>query len=437
MTVRLSAPLEVQWELTSWCSYRCTHCYNYWRREPVAGHSLDNANRGLWERTASELMKNGVFHATLTGGEPLGVLEEAYPILRGLADHGMRFSLNSNLSLLSKRHALLLQKLGVRSILTSLISADESLNDQLAGRRGAFRHTVAGIQLAVARGFEVAVNMVVSKKNYHSILETASTAKALGASTFCATKVAQPSNCPGFDSYLLEPAQTREMFMTLLRIKEQLQIGIASLEHYPACAFPDSETRSALGSRNCSAAKVSCTIGQAGDIRPCSHAPIPYGTIARGLHEGWEAMEPWRTGELIPSGCRSSCGEYPRKCGGGCRIEALTRGGALNAPDPLCQDARPVAAGKRTPSRPALPGVKVRLSSAVRFRPEPFGHVAYRSRSAWLAIEPRLYELLQTTLSGRTLDALDIAVAYAVDPEEASLTLGRLLAKGIVTTIAE
>ena len=159
---------------------------------------------------------------------------------------------------------------------------------------------------------------------------------------------------------------------------------------------------------------------------------MPYGNIAEGLQEAWKAMDAWRTGELIPPSCRIECGEYPIKCGGGCRIEALTRRGSLNDLDPLCQETHPIAERVRKSVRPAPAGVKVRLSASVRFRPETFGFVAYRDRSAWLAVEPKLYELLQSTSSGGTIGAPDIAGAYQVTAEEARVTLGHLIAKGIV-----
>jgi len=143
---QLSAPLNAQWELTAWCNHRCIYCYNYWRGDgSVFQPRLTKADLHTQRQIAEELVQNRVFHATLTGGEPLAVIEQMEGILKTAVDSGLRLGINSNLTLLNDRKVGILKELGVRSILTSLMSADELLTDRLTQRPGAYQRILEGI----------------------------------------------------------------------------------------------------------------------------------------------------------------------------------------------------------------------------------------------------------------------------------------------------
>jgi len=384
-------------------------------------------------KTVQEIVGCGVFHVTLTGGEPLGVLEQTFDELLVLRQAGVHMSINTNLALLNTKLIGLLRQLGIRSVLTSLMSADEVLNDEIAQQKGAYRRTVAGIKLAVTNGFCVSVNMVVSQKNFHTIFETGRLAHELGARAFCATKVSKPSNCDDFSGFSLTAQQIGHMFYELLRIKGGFGIEVASLEHYPACVFPDDEARTVFGNRNCSAAKTSCTIGFDGKVRPCSHAPMSYGSVAQeGLAASWNNMGEWCDDSLVPLICKQQCGEYPSRCGGGCRIESLNANCGLGGSDPYCLKARPLAARKIGNVKLIPADSLARLCEQVRFRPEGFGYIAYRSSANWLAIDPTLYGILASTSQGKVVTIGDIVKAYQSSEADALETLSILKAKSIV-----
>ncbi|KKS31537.1 MAG: Radical SAM domain protein [candidate division WWE3 bacterium GW2011_GWF1_42_14] len=433
MYTRLSAPLDVQWELTPWCTYNCVHCYNYWRRDERPMRVLTEDQLVVRRKTAKELLENKVFHVTLTGGEPLGVIEQVMPELRQLASAGIQMSINTNLALMTTEMGKLLKELGIRSILTSLMSADEILNDEIAQQRGAFRRTIEGIKVAVSMGLRVSVNMVVSQKNFDTIYDTGKLAYSLGAKAFCATKVSKPSNCEDFTGFPLSREQLGSMFHELIRIRKAFGIEVASLEHYPACVFPNTETRTMFGNRNCSAAKTSCTIGFDGNIRPCSHAPMSYGNVAeQGLSVAWIGMDAWRDDSLVPSVCKLTCGEYPGKCGGGCRIESLNVHQGVGGSDPYSLEAAPAA--KRAVAKLKLldPAVIVQLQPKVRFRKENFGFIAYRSSTNWVAMDSTLYGIV---VPSKPVSVTDVATAYQSSEDDALETLSILSAKGIVQII--
>ncbi len=425
---RLSAPLTIQWELTSWCTYNCVHCYNYWRRNSTPSIILTENQLNTHRKTVQEIIKNKIFGVTLTGGEPLAVIEELLPELQLLNQNGVDLTVNTNLALMTMKMAKLLNSVGIHSVLTSLMSSDPGINDEIAQRKGAYQRTVNGIRLARSLGFTVGVNMVVTQKNIHTIYETGKLAHELGADTFSATKAAKPTNCSDFTEYSITIKQLQHMFLELIRIRNDSGIKVDSLEHYPACVFPNTETRTVFGSRNCSAAKTGCTIGFDGGVRPCSHCPISYGNIATdGMQQSWINMECWRDDSIIPTECITSCGEAPNNCGGGCRIEAMNADRKLNGVDPYSLQVKPTSERIFEEVKVLPKNCAVRLRSDVRFREEGFGYIAFRNRNnKWVAMDPMLHDLLVSSIDGKFIRVSDVAEIYQAPIESALETINIL-----------
>jgi len=277
--------------------------------------------------------------------------------------------------------------------------------------------------------------MVVTRINQHSILETGELVANLGCHAFVATKASTPSNCPNFAPYKLRADEIATMFDKLLEIRDRYGITVDTLEPHPACAFHSRESREVFGRRNCTAGKTNCTVGFDGSVRPCSHVSDSYGNISDGLQVAWDGMGVWRDGTLIPDNCKQVCGEYPRKCGGGCRAEAKSINGSLGSPDPMCLGGRPKYQ-RSLPSVDHLPThSRVTLARGVRFRPEAFGYIAYRSAAKWLAIDKKLYDLLMSTISGGCIDADTVRREYSVSLDDALSTITRLTDKKITKVV--
>jgi radical SAM protein with 4Fe4S-binding SPASM domain len=388
-------------------------------------------------KACQEILDNKIFGVTLTGGEPLAVIEQLLPELQLLTKNGVDLTVNTNLALLTPKMAKLLNSVNIHSVLTSLMSSNEVINDGIAQRKGAFARTVRGIRLARSLGFTVGVNMVVTQKNINTIYETGKLTYELGAETFSATKAAKPTNCPDFTEYSITVQQLQHMFLELIRVRDDFGIKVDSLEHYPACVFPNTETRTAFGGRNCSAAKTGSTIGFDGAIRPCSHCPISYGNVATdGMQQSWKNMECWRDDSLIPAVCITSCGEAPNNCGGGCRIESMNAGRALDGVDPFCSQTKPVTERELDEVIVLPMDCAVLLSRDVRFRKEDFGYIAYRGRNnKWVSMDPSLHDLLNTSLTGKVIRVSDVVEIYQAPLDSALETLNILKHLELVTVI--
>jgi radical SAM protein with 4Fe4S-binding SPASM domain len=389
----LSAPITLQWELTPFCNERCVHCYNFWRG-PQAGEKLvvSPETLAVYDKSAQEIIRNKVFNITVTGGEPLAVLKHTYPYLQQLAENDVGISFNTNLTMFTRERARMLRSLGVRSILTSLMSGNPDLNDELANRPNTHHDVSRGIRLALDEGFWVAVNMVVTKKNLSDVFSTAEYVKGLGVTAFSATKASTPINSPDFSDYVLSREEFRLMVQELLRIRKDLGLHTDSLEFYPACFFDTQETRDFTGNRMCNAGKTACTIGFDGLVRPCSHASQTYGSILEdgGLKEAWRNLQPWRTEEYIPKGC-FDCPAV-KLCRGGCRTEAFAVSGNLAGQDPYCNFSYTTLPTTEEKVTDVDFLAKYCFHSGIKTREESFGGILFLTPVKWLGVTKEFYE---------------------------------------------
>ncbi len=431
----LTAPINVQWEVTPWCNLRCVHCYNYWRRDGDRKTKLTQEIRKIYGAVVSEIIANKVFSVTVTGGEPLGVFDFLLPFLKQLAKAGVQLLLNSNVMFLTKDLAIVLKdELGIKFVLVSLPAGDPSINDEITQRKGAHAKTTKGIRIALENGIRPAVNMVVTKRNLAEVFTTAEYVKSLGVTSFAATRASVPGNCSDFSPFGLSLGEFRHMLNELIRVKKELGLRIDSLEFYPPCSFGDEITRSIFGSRMCTAGKTSCTIGFDGQLRPCSHAPQTYGDIREGLREAWLAMHPWRTHEWLPEECKN-CAQKNR-CVGGFKIEAFLTTGSLNKPDPYCDFSQlPINQRKKVSAEPlSLTSNAFAFNPILRFREEVFGGVLYVSSRQWVLANKELYKLATGKKGGR-ITTKEVAGVLGVSIGEASKTTSFLLSKSILQNI--
>ncbi len=432
MFKRLMAPISVQWELTAACNLNCVHCYNYWRGKNETPSLPVITNQPNPEKVADELINNKVFHVTLTGGEPLLVMHKYRKTLLRLRDAGIDLHCNSNLALLNPKRLQLLQEIGVRSILTSIMGHEASVHNPIANAQGSFEKTVAGIRLAIERGFRVGVNMVVTKKNLPHVYATGAFAQQLGVTCFSATKALKPATADDFSDYQLSRQELNQMFQDLVDVRNATGVNIDSLEHYPACAFPNSQIRSAFGTRNCSAAKTCCTIGFDGAIRPCSHAPQEYGNIVDGLEPAWIAMDDWRKGEYVPVYCKNECKEYPLMCGGGCRIEAKNHSGSYTDRDPYCLGKESLHQMTRKKTGLSI-DARFEPTQGLRFRAEIHGCVVFLSNIKWLLLDPVLAEFLHRhQAQDSNFAPSEVGELYNANIDQIRPTLTKLFSKGLI-----
>lgn len=414
MAAKLSAPVDVQIELTQACNWRCRHCYNYWRPDGVAARQSQRLSHDQLLRIVGELAANQVPSITITGGEPFSRREDVFALLEMIQGVGMHASINTNLSLVREDDV---DRLSDRyrdvPILFSLLSADAAEHERLAGApAGTHSRVLENAALAIRRGLAVSLNMVLIRENLHAMEDTARLAKRLGVRTFCATKALPNTHAPDA-AFLLSAEEVCWSLAELMRVEHLFEMPVDILGCYPRCLFVDTAAYRRFSHRTCVAGYTTVTIGADGNVRACSHMETSYGSIFyEPLANVWQKMDCWREGRFIPEGCRGC--PIVVACRGGCRVNTLAPG--LQSMD---IHAHPQRLNNTAQERliPRLPektdeiSTKVVVCSQARFREETFGALVYRTNPlAMVLVNPSAATFLREAAGKR--DVFDLATFF-------------------------
>lgn len=406
----LKSPVAVQLELTTGCNHKCIHCYNHWRNDSDVDIVLDEE---LVRKIIDNLKESEVPNLLITGGEPMMSPDLMIRAFEMAKEAGLKCSLNSNLTLMTRDIARALKNLDI-GVLTSILSFDPDMHDRITAVKGSFDRLLAGIELAKEFGVPVSANMVVMQMNIDQIYETGKFVHGLGLTGFRATKVhpAQGSRC--FEKIKLPPERIHEIFDGLIRLKEEFGLKVDSLTTYPMCLLKDmSKYGQFLSKRNCSAGKTGCTIGADGQLRPCGHSDLTYGnTIEEPILRIWQRLSEWRDGSLLPSECKEC--RYIIQCSGGCRMDCKHYGN-ISGMDPY-------ATGKDFDLVPYKPDpaalldkdAKLVVNPTLRFRSEKFGTALIVGGDFKSVVTPDSAKLL-SELKGTEFTAMYISEKYSLD----------------------
>lgn len=144
--------------LTERCNLRCTYCM------PEEGIQLRDKSEFMRTEEllflAKEFVDLGVKKIRLTGGEPL-IKNNIEQILQGLSSLGVELAITTNGVLLDKYLDLLWDS-GIRSLNVSLDSLQEERFNKIS-RRNYFQRIKRNIDLCIAKGFTMKINVVVMR----------------------------------------------------------------------------------------------------------------------------------------------------------------------------------------------------------------------------------------------------------------------------------
>ncbi|MGG3937931.1 GTP 3',8-cyclase MoaA [Anoxybacillus kestanbolensis] len=156
--------LDLRMSVTDRCNFRCTYCM-----PDIEGKTYCFMNREQlmtfeeMERFARLFIKLGVRKIRLTGGEPLlrkdiDVLVAMLTNIEGVQD----VSLTTN-GFFLKKYAKKLKDAGMKRVNVSLDALDDHIFMKMNGAGVRSAHILEGIDVALAEGLSVKVNMVVKK----------------------------------------------------------------------------------------------------------------------------------------------------------------------------------------------------------------------------------------------------------------------------------
>lgn len=324
--IKLTTPTSVDIAITKKCNHRCIHCYNYWRADEQNSVIQKVLTEEQIDAITDELVKNNVWRATLTGGEPLAELSVLFKFIEVFKSKGIALGMNTNLSLMTDEIAkTLTSKYDWHDILlTSLPGLTASICDKVTQVHGSYDRIVAGIDICRQYNIPVGINVVISKENIDELENLYSFLEAHPVSYVSITRAIAPLYDRDNPAFFLSESEIVGIADILETVHRRFEINVGSVTPFPLCILRNISKYQDIVSASCAAGISRCSIDAVtGDISACTHEERVYGNIyTTGLKQAWDNMYEWREGLLVNDECKEC--SYLSFCGGECRMIAGT-----------------------------------------------------------------------------------------------------------------
>jgi len=328
----LRLPFQVQMEITDICNLRCSHCYHFDTGNMPRSNDLIDNN---FFRLVQKMIDNRIYSIVFTGGEPLMRPKTLIKAIEMVKVAGLQVSINTNLLLLTPQLLAEFKNLMVDSFLVSCPASEPDVYKKITclGQYSIFSKK---LEMLLKAGFPSQINMVVTRTNYPFIRSTATDMAKRGVKNFSVTPACLNVDHPDLKS-LLSEKQTSTVLEDLRWCADTLGLKVDTLVALPKCFFPEwwwKRDPLLFKNRTCQAGRMSASISNVGDVRPCPHNPIIYGNLFQeSMEQIWDKMVVYRNDGTIPGVCKN-CPSV-EFCRGACRTNALAVTGKLNEPDRL------------------------------------------------------------------------------------------------------
>jgi radical SAM protein with 4Fe4S-binding SPASM domain len=306
-------------EVTQACHHRCLHCYNYWRqrRAPVKDpQALSRAEiLGLIRKIRRDTPLRQV---GLSGGEPL-LRPDLPEIATDLAAEGLGVVVITSGTLLTDE---LLERFPPETIFEfTLFSVDAGLHDQIAGRPGAFKKVIRGIQCAGRHNFRLAMACVINRLNAHDVLQTIELGIALKAEAVLFNRInLSGSTLPLADQLVPSVEQLRQALDAAEEAASRYGIPVAVSVPIPPCVIDISRYKHLhFGWCPRGGDGAYYTVSYNGLMRPCNHSSVILGDLRSESFVEIVTRESTRAfWQPIPSECQDCKHPLRDSCRGGC-----------------------------------------------------------------------------------------------------------------------
>lgn len=161
---------SIKLDVNNRCNQKCKFCYLKKGSEELDLKHIFNLIDNL--KTGSRV--------GLMGGEPL-LRKEIFDIIKYIKKKNLTCSLFTNATLISKKKASDLKKVGLNLAIVTLSSDSESVHDSLTQVKGSWKKTVQGIKNLVERGIKTYTHTVITSKNIDRIEGINEFSRELGA----------------------------------------------------------------------------------------------------------------------------------------------------------------------------------------------------------------------------------------------------------------
>jgi len=314
--------LSMEIEFGLQCNFQCQYCYVGQAKTPVSELTPDEIRRVILEAKGL-----GARKIIALGGEPMiypGILE----MLEFIRSEGLAVEVFTNGTHITAGVARRLYDLGVQVVL-KMNSFKESVQDELAGMKGAFQIIQEAFRNLSAAGFPseghpLAVSSILCNQNLPEIVTMWQWLRDRQITPYFEIMTPQGN------------AQDNNHLEVELPVLQKLFAELAELDH--ARYGYKWEPQPPLVGDRCLRHQFSCLVNAAGDVMPCVGVTIPIGNVrARSLadilHDS-EVIGDLRNYTKTIRGPCAAC-EKAESCYG-CRGAAYQTTGDYLASDPLC-----------------------------------------------------------------------------------------------------
>ena len=155
----------VVWNVGQRCNLKCVHCYSQSRNKKYRGELTTEEGRKLIE----DIARFGSPVILFSGGEPL-LGKDLLPLAHLATDLGMRAVISTNGTLITKRIARELKRIGLSYVGVSLDGMQDT-NDRFRGVEGSFVAALKGIRNCQEAGIKVGLRFTINRRNAFDIPE--------------------------------------------------------------------------------------------------------------------------------------------------------------------------------------------------------------------------------------------------------------------------
>lgn len=334
-------PIQITYDLTSYCNANCIHCYSSSREIEVF-----DSERRIVDKVIRELSSVKPLMLIVSGGEPLLSPYFGY-FIRSLLDNlGPRFPVtvitsNSTGVLAEQSYLSLLSDInkkffGTITIYFSIHHSDAKMQEYIMGFRGIRDRLLSAVELVRRFGLPFTIGMTPMKINFDDRDELLRFAIELGASGFNLSEFVPTGKGSHSMSLDLDKEQYKVMKFWVKRKEHELGIlgFISHHPHYTIITRPDLWFNDLYV--GCTAGIYDLGIRSNGDITPCPLMSYKLGNIMEeSIIHIWNnhpLLIKFRNREV-----EGKCNDCPvrDKCGG-CRCLAYAYTGNPISEDPKC-----------------------------------------------------------------------------------------------------
>jgi radical SAM protein with 4Fe4S-binding SPASM domain len=345
--MEMQPPFMVSYSITTKCNLKCKHCYS----NSVEEAAPDELSTDEAFRLMDDLSRWGIHLLIIDGGEPL-CREDLLDIVKYATSKGIRTTVGSNGTLISKEMAGRMLEAGVMAVAISVDGADARTHDSFRGIDGAFEQTISGLEACRDASLPFQLNMVIRKDTLSQLQDMLRLAVECGADAAeLFDLVAAGRAREECKDQVLSPEERRQAMELLAETQTDypLIIRVPACPMYPLLLqqknirpshFPvEMLRRVPYYGRGCAAGMPMgyVMVQSNGEVNPCMLLQLNLGNIReQSIVSIWEnsaILSRLRDRELLEGAC-GHC-TYKDSCSG-CRGRAYEETSDMMATDPGC-----------------------------------------------------------------------------------------------------